>query len=597
MSTLIPTGFDNITVLRGSKYIGVWDWEDCDFTGMTAIVKIKNIHPEFNDVKNAYEVGVATVCPLDVDNNPYINRIQIELSKEDTLKFAIPASEDFSFGDESGYYSVLNIILDDGTVVLTANVKVVNSIEAETLDFLLDEKDEAIIINQKLDSLASFNAEFTTQRDAYLQTLSDAQTNIDMQVEDITTKHGEINQIKDDVIALKGQIETIFDNFDDRYLGPFDTAPILDNDGEALAVGAIYLDTVDKELKFYNGVSWDSPVAAAQTYAQQASQSASAANQDRVVVEQLESSVQNLALQVTNDKQAVSLDKQTVLNAKTDVENIRDDLQSSVDSISSKVNISDVQDLLNSTDPTKPLSANQGRILKGFIDNINTVLNSDDTTLDELQEIVSFIKQNKSTLDSLSISNIAGLVDALNNIYLKSETYSKTQVDDILLSVIPAGTVIHFAGSTVPAGFLELNGAELSRTVYADLFAVVGTTGGAGDGSTTFNLRDARGEFIRGWDNGRGVDAGRTIGSYQADAYLNHSHTGSTGSQGAHTHTYATLSNNVGTSSTTPGGSGAVNATTSTSGAHTHTITVNASTTGSTETRPRNIAMMYCIKY
>ena len=288
MSTLIPVGFDNITVLRGSKYIGVWNWEDCDFTGMTAIVKIKNIHPEFNDVKNAYEVGIATVCPLDIDGNPYINRIQIELSKEDTLKFAIPASEDFSFGEESGYYSVLNITLDDGTVVLTANVKVVNSLEAETLNFLLDEKDEAIIINQKLDALGSFNAEFITQRDAYLQTLSDAQTNIDMQVEDITTKHGEINQIKDDVIALKGQVETIFDNFDDRYLGAFATNPTLDNDGNALAIGAIYLNSTVKELRFYNGATWDSPVAAAQTYAQQASSSATSANTSKLAAKQSE---------------------------------------------------------------------------------------------------------------------------------------------------------------------------------------------------------------------------------------------------------------------------------------------------------------------
>ncbi|MCG3706376.1 hypothetical protein L5F43_07750 [Aliarcobacter butzleri] len=83
--------------------------------------------------------------------------------------------------------------------------------------------------------------------------------------------------------------------------------------------------------------------------------------------------------------------------------------------LAKKLNISDTQDLLTSTDSTKPLSANQGRILKGFIDAINGILSSDDTTLDELQEIVSFIKQNKSTLDNLSISNIAGLSTSLNN--------------------------------------------------------------------------------------------------------------------------------------------------------------------------------------
>ena len=317
MSTLIPTGFDNITVLRGSKYIGVWNWEDCDFTGMTATIKIKNIHEQFKDVKNVYAVGVATVCPLDIDGNPYTDRIQIELSKEDTLKFAIPDEEEFSFDDESGYYSILNITLDDGTVVLTANVKVVNSLEAETLNFLLDEKDEAIIINQKLDNLDAYSLDFIAQRDAYLQTLSDAQINIDAQVEDITTKHGEINQIKDDVIALKGQVETIFDNFDDRYLGPFTIDPQLDNDGEALVVGAIYLNTVEAELRFYNGLTWDSPVAAAQTYAQQASSSATSASSSATSASSSATSASSSATSATSSKNAAATSATNAANSAT----------------------------------------------------------------------------------------------------------------------------------------------------------------------------------------------------------------------------------------------------------------------------------------
>ena len=540
MSTLIPTGFDNITVLRGSKYIGVWDWEDCDFTGMTALVKIKNIHPEFNDVKNAYEVGVATVCPLDVDNNPYINRIQIELSKEDTLKFAIPASEDFSFGEESGYYSVLNIILDDGTVVLTANVKVVNSIEAETLNFLLDEKDEAIIINGKLDDILLRNDEYISARDnlidvvipeaintydeklqAYnlnhiekVQILEDIATIVGQDKNivgqdklDIETMKQNVQDNKDSVTSMKDAIEIMLDTFDDRFLGRKDSDPTTDNDGEPLSIAALYYNEIDKELKFYNGVSWDSPVAAAQTYAQQASQSADSANtsklaaktsednaklseetaiqkaleasqsadsvsEDRIVVEQLESSVQNLALQVTNDKQAVSLDKQTVLNAKTDVETIRDSLQASVNDIANKVNISDVQDLLNSTDPTKPLAANQGRILKGFIDNINTVLNSDDTTLDELQEIVNFIKQNKSILDTLGISNIAGLQSALDSKVDASEIESLINIDLKISSLLfdkpskgPLFIKVSPSSIKIPAGLKLTVGAESFKVV------------------------------------------------------------------------------------------------------------------------------------
>ena len=79
----------------------------------------------------------------------------------------------------------------------------------------------------------------------------------------------------------------------------------------------------------------------------------------------------------------------------------------------------------------------------------------------------------------------------------------------------PAGTVAYIAGSAAPAGWLKANGAAVSRTTYAPLFAAIGTRYGAGDGSSTFNLPDLRGEFIRGWDDSRGVDAGRALGSSQ----------------------------------------------------------------------------------
>ena len=80
----------------------------------------------------------------------------------------------------------------------------------------------------------------------------------------------------------------------------------------------------------------------------------------------------------------------------------------------------------------------------------------------------------------------------------------------------PPGQVGAFARTTAPTGWLKANGAAVSRTTYNALFAAIGTTFGAGDGSTTFGLPDLRGEFIRGLDDGRGVDAGRAIGSAQA---------------------------------------------------------------------------------
>jgi hypothetical protein len=89
--------------------------------------------------------------------------------------------------------------------------------------------------------------------------------------------------------------------------------------------------------------------------------------------------------------------------------------ENEVDSLLSvKTAVADIRDNLISPDTDKPLSANQGRVLKGFVDNLNALLTSDDTTLDELQEIVDFIKQNKTTLDTLGVSNIAGLQAALD---------------------------------------------------------------------------------------------------------------------------------------------------------------------------------------
>ena len=93
-----------------------------------------------------------------------------------------------------------------------------------------------------------------------------------------------------------------------------------------------------------------------------------------------------------------------------------------------KTNITDIMDNLTSTLANVPLSANQGRALKGLIDTINGVLQSDDGTLDELQEIVNYIKLNRETLDTLSISSIAGLQDALDG---KAPTVHTHAIGDV----------------------------------------------------------------------------------------------------------------------------------------------------------------------
>ena len=105
---------------------------------------------------------------------------------------------------------------------------------------------------------------------------------------------------------------------------------------------------------------------------------------------------------------------------------------------------------------------------------------------------------------------------------------------------VPVGSIFCRAFSVVPAGYLECNGAAVSRTTYSALFALIGEYYGAGNGSTTFNLPDLRGEFIRGFDNGRGVDSGRSIGTLQTADNNSHSHgytnTGITVSGANHNH-------------------------------------------------------------
>lgn len=151
---------------------------------------------------------------------------------------------------------------------------------------------------------------------------------------------------------------------------------------------------------------------------------------------------------------------------------------------------------------------------------------------------------------------------------------------------VPAGAVMPFAMSTAPAGWLPADGAAVSRVTYAALFAAIGTTFGVGDGSTTFNLPDLRGEFVRGWDAGRGVDSGRALGSSQADELKAHSHVGGTrrvwdGADGE----YGSVAR------------GGIDSPVAryTNGSAAYDLD-NTNSTGGTETRPRNVAMRLCIK-
>lgn len=214
----------------------------------------------------------------------------------------------------------------------------------------------------------------------------------------------------------------------------------------------------------------------------------------------------------------------------------------------------------------------------------------------------------------------------------------------------PTGAILMYPVSNAPVGFLELDGGEHSREEYPNLFAVIGTQYGSGDGYSTFNVPDMRGEFPRGWDNGRGVDSGRSLGSQQAGQIESHNHSGNTSLNGEHSHggntDYSGNHSHDGSTNYTGGhrhgydqaqdpdyshdGQGSIDTgedyaplnysgrNTDYTGDHSHSLNIenagkhrhdlnienagnhthnlNINNTGGNETRPRNVALMFCIK-
>ena len=179
-----------------------------------------------------------------------------------------------------------------------------------------------------------------------------------------------------------------------------------------------------------------------------------------------------------------------------------------------------------------------------------------------------------------------------------TELVGKQYVD---ASSLPAGSLIYYAGSVAPAGYLEANGAWLSRTTYAELFAAIGIISNAGDGSTTFGLPDLRGEFIRGWDNGRGIDAPRLIGSKQEQSVAAHKHVtpwgeNSTISAAATARQWG-YTRNSGKFGINGAGLDYDNVWHHTNEGWDYDGPVNPAGLISGENRPRNVAALICIKY
>lgn len=176
---------------------------------------------------------------------------------------------------------------------------------------------------------------------------------------------------------------------------------------------------------------------------------------------------------------------------------------------------------------------------------------------------------------------------------LASETSINSQIAG--LQTIPTATIMFTAGTVVPSGFLPVNGQTLSIALYPGLFAALGGTAMPySHTDTTFNLPDLRGEFIRGWDNSRGVDAGRTLGSAQVESFKQHGHLFDDIRWSEVGGTYSYTDPQLGVIAVGPG-AGSRSGSDSDNGVFfLQHGTYNA---GGSETRPRNIALQAIIKF
>jgi microcystin-dependent protein len=187
------------------------------------------------------------------------------------------------------------------------------------------------------------------------------------------------------------------------------------------------------------------------------------------------------------------------------------------------------------------------------------------------------------------------------NTFTAGQTVSAQKLNDNFAAVAtPPGTVVAFAGTNLPSGWLLCDGSAVNRTTYAGLFGAIGIAHGGGDGVATFNLPDYRGRFLRGVDGAAGRDpdsanraapqtgvaivtggpgnTGNSVGSVQGDALASHTH------NAVHTHgAYAAAGNQFTAISDIDG--------------DTLTTYIPTQPFGGSETRPRNVAVTFIIKY
>ena len=222
----------------------------------------------------------------------------------------------------------------------------------------------------------------------------------------------------------------------------------------------------------------------------------------------------------------------------------------------------------------------------------------------------TFVTFTPSATGNQSFKTYTGLKFNSANGTLTATSFAGNGANLTGVVAVPTGAIMAWPTESIPSGWLKCQGQAVARSTYSDLFSALGVIYGAGDGSSTFNLPDYRGEFLRGRAEGSANDpdrgsrtnrgdgnGGDNVGTKQDYAILNHSHGNNSG--GGQNHGYNNNSNNTGTFSKSGHGYSA-NQCHSYEIVHsmsygTNYANVNGHVT-SNEVRPRNVYVHWIIK-